>query len=80
MFGLEGRGELRAGNHADVIVFDPARFAPRADYIHPTLLGTGMVTVLVNGQLAIDDGQPTGIAAGTALPHRSTAQACDKLP
>ena len=80
MFGLAGRGELRAGNHADVIVFDPARFAPRADYIHPTLLGTGMVTVLVNGQPAIDGGQPTGIAAGTALPHRSAGEGCDKLP
>ena len=80
LFGVEGRGELRAGNYADVIVFDPATFAPRADYTHPTLFSTGVKAVLVNGQTAIENGHPTGIAAGRPLPHRAAAGACREFP
>ena len=78
MFGLEGRGELKAGAFADVIVFDPARFGPRADYASPTLFSTGMKTVLVNGKIGIDNGEPTGIAAGLPLARPAKAGACPK--
>ncbi|HKO17169.1 MAG TPA: D-aminoacylase [Gemmatimonadaceae bacterium] len=65
--GLEGRGTLRAGNHADVIVFDPATIADRSTYTAPTLLAIGMRYVLVNGQVAVDGGRYTGALAGRAL-------------
>src|SRR3546814_14988660 len=55
---------------ADIVAFDPATFAPRADFTHPTLFSTGMRFVVVNGQLAIENGEPTGIASGRPLPHR----------
>lgn len=67
MFGLADRGELKVGAFADVIAFDPARFAPRADYAQPTLFSTGMTTVIVNGQPAIEGGAATGLAAGRPL-------------
>ncbi len=76
MFGLEGRGQLKAGAFADVVAFDPERYAPRADYAHPTRFATGMRTVVVNGALAIEDGVPTGIAAGRPLPRRPRAGSC----
>lgn len=76
MFGLEARGQLKPGNYADIAVFDPLRFAPRADYTHPTLFSSGMRTVLVNGKFAIENGEPTGIAAGVALPRRPLPDAC----
>jgi N-acyl-D-aspartate/D-glutamate deacylase len=76
MFGLEGRGELKVGNKADVVIFDPVRFAPRADYTHPALFSSGMKDVLVNGQFAIENGEPTGIAAGVALPRHPTEASC----
>src|SRR3546814_5037524 len=60
---------LKAGAFADVIAFDPATFAPRADYAHPALFSTGMRFVLVNGVLAIENGEPTGAAGGTPLPR-----------
>lgn len=78
IFGLEGRGELKSGAYADVIAFDPSRFAPRADYRAPTAFSTGMRFVLVNGQLAIENGEPTGTAAGRPLP-RAKASSCQKL-
>ncbi len=76
MFALEGRGRLAPGAFADVIAFDPDRFAPRADYNHPALFATGMRTVVVNGQVAVDNGQPTGVAAGRPLPRTPAAGGC----
>ena len=76
MFGLEGRGELKAGAFADVIAFDPATFAPRADYARPTLFSTGMRFVTVNGALAIENGAPTGLAGGRPLPRKATGAGC----
>ncbi|HWU94477.1 MAG TPA: amidohydrolase family protein, partial [Sphingomonas sp.] len=76
MFNLEGRGQLKAGAFADVIMFDPARFAPRADYIHPALFSTGMRTVVVNGVLAIENGEPTGAAGGRPLPRQPKPGSC----
>lgn len=76
MFGLEGRGHLRAGAFADVIAFDPARFAERSDYTDPFLFATGMRTVIVNGRLAVDNGQPTGTAAGVAIARTPAAGTC----
>jgi len=75
-FDLKGRGHLEVGAFADVIVFDPARYAPRADYRHPTLFATGMRFVTVNGQLAIENGEPTGIAAGRPLPRTPRPGTC----
>jgi N-acyl-D-amino-acid deacylase len=66
-FGLSGRGRLKPGAFADIVVFDPKHYAARATYEQPTLLATGVRTVLVNGRLAVDGGELTGAAAGRAL-------------
>lgn len=76
LFGLEGRGELKAGAFADVIAFDPATFAPRAEYAHPALFSTGMRFVTVNGALAIENGEPTGRAGGWPLPRKAAGAGC----
>ena len=76
MFGLAGRGQLKVGAFADVIAFDPKNFAPRADYTNPFLLATGMRTVVVNGQIAIENGAPTGVASGRPLPRQPIAGTC----
>jgi N-acyl-D-aspartate/D-glutamate deacylase len=70
---LPARGYLREGYVADVVVFDPARYAPKADYLHPRELSEGVTQLLVNGQLAIDDGKLTGVAAGKLLRHQPTS-------
>ena len=75
-FHLEGRGHLRAGAYADVVVFDPATYEARATYELPTLPAAGVKAVLVNGQLAVDAGAMTGRAAGRALAHVPTPGSC----
>jgi N-acyl-D-aspartate/D-glutamate deacylase len=75
-FGLTARGHLQAGAFADVVVFDPRRYAARATYEAPNLPATGVKAVLVNGRLAVDRGRLTGVAAGRALPHTPPAGTC----
>jgi N-acyl-D-amino-acid deacylase len=76
IFGLRGRGRLRAGSYADAVVFDPKHYAARATYADPERLAAGVRTVIVNGIVAVDDGQLTGRAAGRALPQRPAAARC----
>jgi hypothetical protein len=61
------RGYLRSGYFADVVVIDPAQYAPRADYVHPRELSVGVKELFVNGQLAVENSQTTGVTAGRAL-------------
>lgn len=75
-FALEGRGTLAPGAFADVIAFDPATFASRADFTQPTLFAKGVRTVIVNGKVAVEDGAPTGIAAGRGLARTPKAGTC----
>ena len=75
-FGLTDRGRLRQGAFADIVVFDPRAFAARATYEQPTLLATGVHTVLVNGVAAVENGTLTGAAAGRGLAHRPPAGTC----
>ncbi len=70
--GFEGRGLLREGAWADVVVFDLERIRDRATYQDPHQLCEGMVHVLVNGKLAVRDGQFTGELAGVVLRPRGS--------
>ncbi|XXQ56110.1 amidohydrolase family protein [Xenophilus aerolatus] len=74
--GLVKRGHLRPGWHADIVAFDPARYAARATYTQPALLSEGVRTVLVNGQLAVENGQLTNVAAGQPLLRVPKAGSC----
>jgi len=77
VFGLEGRGSLLVGNFADIAVIDPARFVSKATYDDPTALAEGVQTVVVNGQVAVEAGKPTGTLAGRPLRKpRSSNMAC----
>jgi N-acyl-D-aspartate/D-glutamate deacylase len=66
-YGIAGRGELKEGNFADIIVFDPKTIREEATYVEPEKLSTGMRWVFVNGQAAVADGVPTGVLAGKGL-------------
>jgi N-acyl-D-aspartate/D-glutamate deacylase len=65
--GLRGRGQLREGYFADVVVFDPATVADRATFRDPHRLATGVSDVLVNGQVTVSGGTFAGRLAGRAL-------------
>ncbi len=64
---LEGRGLLRAGMWADVVIFDPATIRDLATFDNPNQLSQGMTYVLVNGVPVIDQGKMTGALPGKVL-------------
>jgi N-acyl-D-amino-acid deacylase len=70
---LEGRGQLRAGAFADVVVFDPATIADRATFEKPMQYAAGIVHVFVNGVAVVRDGQHTGAKPGRVV-VRGTAR------
>ena len=67
-FGLTGRGRIESGYYADVVVFDPERVIDTATYDDPRQFPVGIPYVLVNGEVAVDNDQCTGVLAGRAIP------------
>ena len=66
-FHFKGRGELREGNWADVVVFDPDKVQDTASFNDPHHYPLGIPYVLVNGVTVIKNGEHTGAKAGQAL-------------
>jgi N-acyl-D-amino-acid deacylase len=64
---LTGRGFLRRGMFADVVVFDRATIADRATFDRPHQYAVGMKYVLVNGVAVLANGEHTGAKPGRAL-------------
>jgi dihydroorotase/N-acyl-D-amino-acid deacylase len=61
------RGLLRPGMKADVIVFDPATVGDRATYEKPHQYSVGVNEVIVNGKLALHEGEVTAERPGRVL-------------
>jgi N-acyl-D-amino-acid deacylase len=64
---LDGRGLLRPGYFADVVVFDPAAITDHATYTEPHAYATGVAHVLVNGASVLRDGEHTGARPGRVV-------------
>jgi N-acyl-D-amino-acid deacylase len=64
---IHDRGLLRPGQWADVTVFDPARVIDHATFEKPHQYATGIEYVVVNGQVVLDKGTPTGARPGVIL-------------
>jgi N-acyl-D-aspartate/D-glutamate deacylase len=65
--GIRDRGLLRAGDFADVTIFDPATVIDRSTYTAPFAYNDGIEYVIVNGQVVLDHGKHTGALPGRAL-------------
>jgi N-acyl-D-amino-acid deacylase len=70
-FGLTGRGTLKAGNFADIVVFDPEAIGDRATFRDPFQKSAGISFVLVNGTPAVWEGEVSGRCAGMVLRRTS---------
>jgi N-acyl-D-aspartate/D-glutamate deacylase len=65
--GLNDRGLLAPGLKADIVAFNADMIIDHAKREKPNILASGVAWVLVNGQLAVADGRPTGVLAGRPL-------------
>ncbi len=70
--GLTDRGRLTPGSYADIVAFDAVKVADTATFTEPHRFAVGISAVVVNGQVAVQDGQSTGVLAGRALRRGSS--------
>jgi N-acyl-D-amino-acid deacylase len=66
-FGLEGRGVVREGAFADLVVFDPERIRDTGTFEDPNRYPDGIPHVFVNGTWVVRDGRHTGARPGRPL-------------
>src|SRR5204863_7242161 len=58
-FRLQGRGELREGNAADLVIFNPAKVREETAFKDPHHYATGFEWVIVNGVVTSHQDQHT---------------------
>ncbi|MBF0520202.1 MAG: D-aminoacylase [Nitrospirae bacterium] len=66
-FNLNGRGIIREGAYADLVIFSVSDIKDCATYEAPHTPPTGIRYVFVNGQMAVNEGVFTGTKAGMIL-------------
>jgi N-acyl-D-amino-acid deacylase len=66
-FGLDGRGMIREGYHADLVLFDPEMILDTATFTDPVKPSEGIHSVWVNGTLTYTSAGATGAHAGRFL-------------
>jgi len=74
VFGIEDRGVIREGAWADVVVLDPKVIQDRATYEAPYEKPRGLPFVIVNGRVAIANGEFAGVRHGRVLRGRRTKE------
>jgi N-acyl-D-amino-acid deacylase len=72
-FGLDGRGTVTPGAHADLVVLDPERVIDRSTYAEPTRVAEGIDCVMVGGVVSYGPAGATGERNGRFL-HRGRSQ------
>ena len=65
-----GRGFVREGYWADLVLFDPETVRDMATYKEPPQEPVGIELVVVNGEIAYEGGKHTGVGAGRMLRYR----------
>jgi N-acyl-D-aspartate/D-glutamate deacylase len=66
-FRIPRRGILREGYLADIVVFDPQRILDTATFENPHQYPTGISTVILNGGIAVQNGETTTGSYGRVL-------------
>ena len=64
---LAGRGLLKEGYFADVVVFDPKAISDHATFDNPRQYSKGMIHVFVNGTQVLKQGEHTGATPGRVV-------------
>ncbi|MEO5804867.1 MAG: amidohydrolase family protein, partial [Verrucomicrobiota bacterium] len=64
---LQKRGSLKAGNFADIVIFDPSKIQDNATFEKPHQYSTGVQHVFVNGVQVLKDGEHTDAKPGRVV-------------
>jgi N-acyl-D-aspartate/D-glutamate deacylase len=67
MLGLTDRGMIEKGFAADLVIFDPQNIRDKSTFADPHHYSEGIIFLLINGELVIENGEYNGKLAGKAL-------------
>jgi N-acyl-D-amino-acid deacylase len=67
ILGLRGRGLIREGCRADILVFDPKAIRDTATFFEPHQYAEGIEYVMVNGVYVVKDGKLTWMRPGEVI-------------
>ncbi len=65
--GLQDRGLIKKGMFADICIFDNDKMIDRATFENPHQYSEGVVYLLVNGKLVIENGEHAGVKPGKVI-------------
>lgn len=70
-FMLNGKGYIKEGMDADLVIFDYNKLEDKANYASSNELTEGIEYVIVNGQIVYKDKKMTGIYPGRIILHKN---------
>lgn len=66
-FNLDGRGIIKVGAFADLVLFDAGTIIDRATFTDPKQFPAGIPWVIVNGKVVVANGKHTGALPGRTI-------------
>jgi N-acyl-D-aspartate/D-glutamate deacylase len=67
MLGLTDRGQIKEGNIADIVIFNPNTIMDKANFENPYEMSEGVEYLLVNGVLTIEQGKYIEALSGSPI-------------
>jgi len=67
VLGFVGRGVLKVGNYADVVIFNPETIIDKGTFVDPIQYPEGIEYVLINGTVAVEHGTQSKQLPGRVL-------------
>ena len=67
LLGMQYRGQIKPGNFADIVVFDPETVSDMSTFTDLQRAPVGIETVMINGQIALQDNKVICKSAGRLI-------------
>ncbi len=67
VYGLVGKGYIKEGYDADLVLFDKAKICDKATYTDPFIPNEGIHMVIINGKAAVINNELTGVMEGRKI-------------
>jgi N-acyl-D-aspartate/D-glutamate deacylase len=80
LLGLEDRGVVQEGKAADLVIFDPLRVNDRATWTEPRESAEGILHVVINGTVVVEEGRYLGGSHGSVLRSGSARLSNNRSP
>lgn len=71
--GITDRGRIKAGQYADLVLFDPQNVTDKSTISNPQMVSEGIIRVWVNGKEVFESGETSGVLPGKVIRRTTKA-------